>query len=74
MSHQATKNVTEILHLLTLWSSDLPKIEERNVPEPAPSFLIRGTKNGSLVMDALPQPDEIRQRMDKIRASSQSEV
>ncbi|KAI3455463.1 hypothetical protein Pfo_012126 [Paulownia fortunei] len=54
--------------------SDLPKIGERNGPDSAPSFLIKGTMNSSLLMDAWQRPDELRNREKHKQASPQTQA
>ncbi|KAG8379984.1 hypothetical protein BUALT_Bualt07G0146500 [Buddleja alternifolia] len=53
-------------------TGDLPRIGERNGPDSAPSFLIKGTKNPSLIMDARQRPDELRNREKYRQASAEA--
>ncbi|XP_073299314.1 uncharacterized protein [Primulina huaijiensis] len=53
-------------------SSDLQKIGERNEPDSAQSFLINGTKNPSLVMDARQISAELKGRETQRNLSTQT--
>ncbi|PIN20957.1 hypothetical protein CDL12_06352 [Handroanthus impetiginosus] len=51
-------------------TGDPPKRGERNRPDSTPPFLIKGTKNSSLIMDAWQPPDALRYRERDKQSSS----
>ncbi|KAL7099941.1 hypothetical protein ACP275_09G118200 [Erythranthe tilingii] len=53
---------------------DLPKIGEINGTDSAPSFLKKGQKNSSIMMDSLHRPEELRNRDKHRQISPQTEV